>query len=244
MEIIKKIAKKNKDVYSCRPATIAFFGDSVTQGCFELYPTSENTLDTVFDQSSAYHTYLRDRLAEMFPASPVVIVNAGISGDNATLALSRIERDVLSYKPDLVVVGFGLNDCSSGEGGINKYANSMRKIFTAIKQSGAEAILLTPNVMADYLSVMVKYTAHPFVLACTEATVQHENSGILDKYVQAARDVARELDVPICDAHARWKRLKELGADTTAMLSNYANHPTRAMNKMFAEMLLDTMIDN
>ena len=101
MEIIRKLATKQNDVYSIRPATIAFFGDSVTQGCFELYQKSENSLETIFDQAHAYHTYVKEIFSSIFPASPVNIINAGISGDNATNALSRLDRDILSYKPDL-----------------------------------------------------------------------------------------------------------------------------------------------
>jgi lysophospholipase L1-like esterase len=246
MEIIKKIAAKNKDVYSGRPACIAFLGDSVTQGCFELYQTSDSTLETYFDQSSAYHAYLKQRLAEIFPASPVVIVNAGISGDNATQALGRLERDVLSFKPDLVVVCFGLNDCTSGINGIETYRNSMARIIASVKETGAEVIVMTPCNMADHVSIHVKNEQHryPFVAKCVEGITSFTNDGVLDRYVEVARAVAKEAGVPVCDAYARWKRLSELGADTTELLANKANHPSREMNKMFSDLLLYTMIDN
>ena len=48
MKIIEKINAKNKNIYENNPVTIAFLGDSVTQGCFECYLTSPTTLDTVF----------------------------------------------------------------------------------------------------------------------------------------------------------------------------------------------------
>ena len=37
MRIIEKMAEKSKDNFEKRGVTIAFLGDSVTQGCFELY---------------------------------------------------------------------------------------------------------------------------------------------------------------------------------------------------------------
>ena len=37
MEIIKKIIKKQENLHESRQPVIAFLGDSVTQGCFELF---------------------------------------------------------------------------------------------------------------------------------------------------------------------------------------------------------------
>ena len=244
MEIIKKLATKQKDVFSVRPATIAFFGDSVTQGCFEIYQKTENSLETVFDQAHAYHTYVKEIFASMFPASPLNVINAGISGDNASNALSRLERDVLSYNPDLVVVCFGLNDCASGDDGIETYASSMKKIITEIKQAGAEVIVMTPNAMADSLSVHVINDGYPFVRKCIEGLIELVNKGILDRYVERAREVAREENVPICDVYAKWQSLKKSGADINELLSNRVNHPTREMNKIFAYSLVFTMLEN
>ena len=244
MEIIRKLATKQNDVYSIRPATIAFFGDSVTQGCFELYQKSENSLETIFDQAHAYHTYVKEIFSSIFPASPVNIINAGISGDNATNALSRLDRDILSYKPDLVVVCFGLNDCASGDDGIETYASSLRKIITKIKEAGAEVIVMTPNDMADTLSVHVINDGYPFVQKCIEGIIEIVKKGVLDRYVERARQVAREENVPVCDVYAKWQSLKQSGADINELLANHVNHPTREMNKVFAYALLFTMLEN
>ncbi|MBP5308218.1 MAG: GDSL family lipase [Clostridia bacterium] len=244
MKIIKKLATKQKDVYSVRPVTIAFFGDSVTQGCFEVYQTSDSSLETVFDQAHAYHSYVKEIFASMFPASPVNIINAGISGDNAANALSRLDRDVLSYKPDLVVVCFGLNDCASGDDGIETYASSLKKIITKIKEAEAEVIVMTPNMMADTLSVHVVNDGYPFVRKCIEGIIEIVNKGVLDRYVEKAREVAAEEGVPVCDVYAKWQSLKQNGADINEMLANHVNHPTREMNKIFAYALVFTMLEN
>ena len=37
MKFIEKLAKKQNNLYGEAPATLAFLGDSVTQGCFEVY---------------------------------------------------------------------------------------------------------------------------------------------------------------------------------------------------------------
>lgn len=83
--------------------------------------TSETTLETVFDYNSAYSTHVREILNILYPSVQINIINSGISGDNAINGLTRIDRDVLSYHPDLVVVGFALNDSCVGESGLENY---------------------------------------------------------------------------------------------------------------------------
>ena len=48
MNILKKIRAKQADLFA-PPVAIAFLGDSVTQGCFEVYLTSEGAVQTVFE---------------------------------------------------------------------------------------------------------------------------------------------------------------------------------------------------
>ena len=47
MKIIEKFAAKRKDNWDQPPVRIGFIGDSVTQGCFEIYKTSETSLETM-----------------------------------------------------------------------------------------------------------------------------------------------------------------------------------------------------
>lgn len=65
----------------------------------------------------------------------------------------------------------------------------------------------------------------------------------MDAYVQGMRDVAKELDVPVADAYAEWKRMADEGVDTTALLSNGMNHPTPEMHKLFADKLFTLIFE-
>jgi len=71
---------------------------------------------------------------------------------------------------------------------------------------------------------------------------QRQVNGVLDAYMNAARAVADDCGVPVCDVYAKWKRMAELNVNTTALLSNHINHPTREMNYLFAYSLFDTML--
>ena len=46
----------------------------------------------------------------------------------------------------------------------------------------------------------------------------------------------------MCDCYAKWKLLSQNGVDTTALLANGINHPSREMAWMFAYSLLETMM--
>ena len=156
MEIIKKIVNKGKDRWGYKTPTIAFLGDSVTQGCFEIYNKNDGNIETVFDKKNAYHKYLDDILSLLFPGSPVNIINAGISGDRAPLGAERLERDVLAHNPDLTVVCYGLNDNSWGLEHLNLYTDSLDNIFSRLKEAGSEVIFLTPSMQYTTVSCHLK----------------------------------------------------------------------------------------
>lgn len=241
MKIIEKMAKKAGDNAGCEGVTIAFLGDSVTQGCFEIYRTGPDTLETVYDKKSSYEMALYEMLCVLFPSVPVNIINAGISGDRALRGVNRVERDVVRHNPDLTVVCYGLNDCRWTETSLDDYVNSLRGIFEQIQRTDSELIFMTPNMMNTKVSYHV---TDPFFIDICEDTAKKQNSGLFDKHIDAARELCREMNVTVCDCYAIWKKLYESGVDVTELLSNKVNHPTREMNKLFAVELLRTMFNN
>ncbi len=234
MEIIKKIADKNADIYGAKPVTIAFLGDSVTQGCFECYINGDDKIDTIFESESGFAELTRKILHLFYPAAQINIINSGISGDNARNGNKRFERDITPFSPDLVVVGYGLNDCTSGEKGILPYTEALSSIFEKTKQIGAECIFLTPNLMNDTVSPHLKEEKlRELALSFTK--------NILDQYVTAARATAEAYHIPVCDVYAKWCRLRDCGVNTTELLSNKFNHPIREMHRLTAYSLVETM---
>ncbi|MBQ2743274.1 MAG: hypothetical protein IJO61_07560 [Oscillospiraceae bacterium] len=237
MKIIEKIAKKAKDANNPRP-TIAFFGDSVTEGCFELEVRRSGGFNNVFDRESVYHKKVSEILGVLFPTVPLNIINAGIAGTDAAYGLSRIERDVISKKPDLTVVCFGLNDCGKEEAGLSEYVESLRGIFARLRESGSEIIFMTPNMMCENVSELI----HSDFAELAETLSERQNRGVLDSYMDAARALCREEGIPVCDVYAKWKRMSELGVNVTELLSNKLNHPTREMHNLFATSLVETIL--
>ena len=240
MRIIGKMAKKTADHMNNEGVLIAFLGDSVTQGCFEIYKKENNQIETVFDQRHSYERTVTDILATLFPMVPVNTLNAGISGDQATRGVERVERDVLRHEPDLTVVCYGLNECRGKPESVEIYTEALKKIFNKVKASGSELIFMTPNMMNTRVSPHL--TDSDFI-KLAEGTAKNQNSGIFEAHIEAARKLCRDMNIPVCDCYAIWKKLAESGVNTTDLLANKINHPTREMNRLFAYELVRTMFE-
>ncbi len=240
MKIIEKMARKAAALSHHEGVTIAFLGDSVTQGCFEIYKKQDGHIETVFDRSRSYERALEDIFATLYPNVPVNVINAGISGDRAIKGAERVERDVLRHQPDLTVVCYGLNDCKRETEGVAVYTNALRSIFERVLASGSELIFMTPNMMNTEIS---PHLTDPDMIAVAKECAEKQNSGKFDAHIESARALCREMGVPVCDCYAIWKRLYASGVNVTELLANKINHPTGEMNRVFAYELVRTMFE-
>ncbi len=239
MKIMELFQKKSQDLQGAQPVTLAFLGDSVTQGCFEVYENDSGNLEPIFDVASAYHSYLKQLLTMLYPSVPINIINAGISGDGAPGGLKRLERDVLKYHPDFTVVCFGLNDCGKGVGNMKEYTDALSGIFSELKKAEIETVFMTPNMMNTKISCHLKEAG---LREVAKTTMELQKHGVLEHYLDQARKVCSQYQIPICDCYLDWIKMDEMGIDITNHLSNYINHPTRQMNWLFSIRLLEKML--
>ncbi len=110
---------------SGRYRSLVAFGDSIVEG---------------YGQPEGWPEMLARDLGQRYPA--VVVLNAGISGNTAGDGLSRLERDVLSRDPDLVLISFGLNDMKERVP-VDRFHRNMVEIVRAVIAEGARPVLLT-----------------------------------------------------------------------------------------------------
>lgn len=237
MKITKILSSKQNDLVGQKPATIAFLGDSVTQGCYECYLTTPTSLQTVFDYKSAYSTRVREILNLLYPMSQVNIINSGISGDSAPVGVKRLERDILSYNPDLVVVSYGLNDAVIG----NKqaYLDALRTIFTTLKEKDIDVIFLTQNFMNTQTS---PHLSGDLFLRLADQFAQIQNSGRLKEYFEDAKKVCEEVGVRVVDLYSVWEKMSETGVDVTELLANKLNHPVREIHYYMAIKIVESIL--
>ncbi len=201
------------------PAVVAF-GDSVTLG--------------VRAQVNEYQTF-RALLAKDLKSkgTEARVVNAGIGGSNSRDGLARLERDVLSQGPALVVVTFGINDAAMVDGGpvarteprvpLAEYRANLAAMVQRIRAGGAKVILCTPTPMSR---------AYPYSHLGAYAT--NDINYQLAAYADAARGVAREAGTPLVDLY----RLFTERPDGLSLIPD-GNHPYAEGHRLIAAALLD-----
>src|SRR5438105_4816937 len=79
------------------PVKIIALGSSSTYGFGASTPTA------------SYPSRLADELAQRLPDQQITVLNRGISGDEASQTLARLDADVIAENPDLVLWQVGTN---------------------------------------------------------------------------------------------------------------------------------------
>jgi acyl-CoA thioesterase-1 len=238
MKILQKIKDKSQNPAGMAPVKIAFLGDSVTHGCFEIIDKGDGRIDCIYDHDAVYHHQLKRKIEQIFPNCPVSVINAGISGGNAVQGAERVQRDIVDAQPDLAVVCFGLNDAGAGADGLSAYRDALQSIFQQLHHADIDVVFMTPNMMCTYPCPQL---TTEWLRQTSQICAAVQLDGRMDSYMQSAREICQQENVLLCDCYVDWKRLQELGADITYLLSNYINHPTREMHGLFAERLFSSI---
>lgn len=224
MRIREKIMLEMPGLAEHGPINIVIFGDSVSHGAMNGY----------YDYENVYWNRLQRMMHAYRDYMPINMINASIGGTTAKESLPRLEKQVLRHAPDLVIVCFGLNDVN---GTLEDYLDSLRQIFAGCRTAGCETIFMTPNMLNTYVA---EGTPKQY-LDYAAVTAQMQNSGKMDRYMDAARELAASMDVPVCDCYAKWKNLAQT-QDTTMLLINRINHPIPEMHQLFADSLFEMIL--
>lgn len=225
MKIKDKLSLDYNGLVKYGAVNIVAFGDSVTHGA--VGPDE-------IDYDSCYWNRLRKKLNDYKNYIPVNVINSGIGGITAAGSLERLERDVFSHHPDLVIICFGLNDVN---GSLESFISSLEKIFRQCNEREIEAVYMTPNMLNTYVADDTVEELKSYAAV----TAEIQNSGRMDEYMNAAVCLAEKMDIAICDCYKKWKELSRT-KDITMLLANRINHPVREMHELFADSLFDIIM--
>ena len=175
----------------------------------------------ISDTRESYVEKFRCKLIDKFEETSVSAINAGIAGDSLIGMEKRLERDVLRYQPDLVLINGSLNwDDQMGTTAF--YKALLEKVVSRIQdRTEADIILLTPNGMVG--------DEH----ACRR----------LDERVEAIREVAAEKKVCLADTYAVWEKARDMGCPWQELLANRFNHPGVEGHEVYAITLMKLFED-
>ncbi len=124
--VMKKAAAGEK-------VTIACIGGSITQGTI-----SNGSSDSEVGFKKCYADIFFEWWSTTYPDTEFEFINAGIGATDSYLGVHRVQKDVLDYNPDLVLVEFSVNDSNSTTAKTN-YDNLVRAI---LKSENQPAVML------------------------------------------------------------------------------------------------------
>jgi len=195
-----------------KPQRIVFLGDSITQG--GVGP-------------KGYVTLVRQAIEKDHPHAKIEVIGAGISGNRVPDLEKRLEKDVLSKQPTVVVIYIGINDVwhsLNGRGtSPEDFEQGLRRIIAAIEKQDAKVVLCTASVIGE----------------------KHDGSNPLDKkldeYCQISRKVATETKSAMIDLRKAFlSHLKEhnaMNADKNVLTTDGV-HLNDAGNEFVAKQML------
>ncbi|HXG24247.1 MAG TPA: GDSL-type esterase/lipase family protein [Chthonomonadales bacterium] len=193
-----------------QPVVFATFGDSITWPCFH----------TDFRQN--YITYTVDALQKRYPKAQIRIVHAGNIGTaRRGLQESRFEKYVLSHRPDVVFIKFGMNDCVGGPAGLDAYDRNLTELIRKTRETGALPILVTQN----------------------EILYDREDGAprkALPLYMARAREVAAREKTPLAECFALWQQ-KLTDRESLVLRLNDGIHPNLAGHRLLAKGILQSL---
>ena len=138
----------------------------------------------VLNSAATYPAILQDELTRLHPNAQIKIINSGRVGDTIPGSVSRFSRDVLAYKPDLVVWQLGTNDIAWG-GNADGLKTQVLAGVRTLKSSGADVILMDQQYAPQVLASSQRATMQRLI----EDVAQQERVGRFSRFELMRRSI-------------------------------------------------------
>ncbi|WP_343328805.1 SGNH/GDSL hydrolase family protein [Polaribacter staleyi] len=166
---------------------VVLIGDSITHG-------------------GLYHAFLQFFNATQFPNQKVNYFNGGISGDDGSGTLLRLEKDILIHNPNHAIIMLGMNDVRAHlfpkdfkkvddkmlkdrKAVLEKYIANMSAIASKLNERGVSIIFMTPSIYDQ--TVKIKGTNN----------VERKNDGLV-VFADEIKKLAEKYNSPLVDLNA------------------------------------------
>ncbi|MEH7384870.1 GDSL-type esterase/lipase family protein [Bacillus sp. JJ1521] len=135
-----------------QPVNIVAYGDSITWG----YDRDART-KKVNQVKNPYPKVLEKELRDKYGYNKIKVINKGHPGWTSIQAIENIEKEVLSYRPDLVIYMFGINDARGHQKyspndlpvPVDQYKENNRQILQKLKENGIDVVIVTPTTITN-----------------------------------------------------------------------------------------------
>ena len=201
-----------------KPKRVIFFGDSITE------------LGAV---DRGYIKLLGEMLVEEGFSGQFDLIGAGLSGNKIPDLQQRLQKDVISKEPDLVIIYIGINDVwqkSVGSGtDEDEFAKVYKSLISKIEETGAEVVLCTPTVIGER-----KANANEF-----DADLNH--------YAEIVRQLAADHHTGLVDLRnifVRYNLKHNSKNQDMGILTNDGVHLNKKGNQVVADAMLNQLLIN
>lgn len=146
-----------------QPVTIVAYGDSITWGY-----DRDATRGKIYQVKNPYPKVLEKELRNKYGYNRVKVINKGHPGWTSIQAIENIEKEVLSYHPDLVIYMIGINDARGHKKyspnalpvPVEQYKENNRKLLNRLKEKGIDVAIITPTTITNKKNHANKTQAH------------------------------------------------------------------------------------
>ncbi len=171
------------------------------------------------DSLNAYPHLLHKALKEKYPFAVINVIVTAIGGENSASGAVRFEKDVLSLRPDVVLIDYALNDRGMG---LEKTRKAWEEMIKKAKAKGVKVILLTPT-------------------GDTSAKLDNPNDP-LSQHARLIRDLAAEQRVGLADSYHAFQQYVADGGKLEDLMSQ-GNHPNRKGHDLVLKELIGWFAD-
>ncbi len=159
------------------PLTWVFTGDSITHGALHTFGWR------------SYVEHFAERLRYEMRRAQDIVINTGISGDSTPGLLKRFDWRVTRFKPNVLSVMMGMNDCTKGADGRELYRSNLGEILEQTRDAGALLLLHTPNTIVP-----------------VNAGARRQD---LPAYVAIVREFAAQNKIALVDHYRHWEETRK-----------------------------------
>ncbi len=188
-----------------RTINLVFHGHSVPAGYF---------VTPVVNTFASYPFLLLKELKEIYPFAVINVINTAIGGENSKSGARRFDTDVLTHKPDIIFIDYGLNDRPIGLG---KARNAWEEMIKKAQEKNIKVVLLTPSpdLTSDILVT--------------------ENE--LAKHAGQIRKLSAKYGVGLVDVYEKFRQIAASG-DSLSPYMSQLNHPNEKGHAVIAGEIL------
>jgi hypothetical protein len=198
----KYLVNFRKKLESGQPVSIVSYGNSITAG--------GEASSTEFRFQSVYGNYLKS----VFPQANFKIDDVSIPGYSSKHGIEWWDTYIGKTSPDLVLVGWGMNDHNKGGNSPEQFRKNLVKLVAMIKErKNAEVIL---------------YSAFP------PNDNWHYGSHSMELYAAATKQAALEANCAYVDVYSTWMKVFKR-KDQSSLLGNNINHPNNFGHWLYAQ---------